>query len=747
MSLALLLLSIVVVPLRGQKTEHDTSLLLTRAADVHDLPGNLAAASTVHLFATITYYDPAEQIMFVQDQSGGVSVTSDKPYPVQEGDLVELTGRADASYRTEISTDPTIRFVGKAPSFPASFYSYRELATGRADCRLVRIRGRVRAAGVELHTTVPYLHLDIEMTGGAVEVYVKSFEGFDPVSILDAEVNIIGVQAGSFDAKSQLTGIVLFVQRSSSIQVQSTTPFKVSQLPVTEFDDVFSTLTVHDDSRRIRVRGTVTYRKNGEAAVLERDGKSIYVQTREMSHLEVGDEVDAYGFASASEYAPSLHQAFFAKTGRHQTIEPQSLNYAQAISGEHSDDLVSMTGTLLSELHDSSSRSLVLDFDGHIISAHLDGAISSFNLLPGSRVRVTGICRILAGGPWRTPYLFHLEMRSPADITLLAAPSWWTIRHLAVLLSCLLAFAIIIAFWAVILRIQMSKQSERIKRSMLLESERSRILEKISENLPLPEILSEICASAENLLPGTRCEYDPGTAVNSAENGTVLFEVPLCTLDDHLAGRVILTTGIKDQLRHDHSEVHGLTLQLTTMAVQQSRLHQELVYHSNHDALTDLPNRRLCETRLASSMAEAAREDISLALLYIDVNRFKYVNDRYGHKVGDLYLKEISRRLQRQIRAHDTLARIGGDEFMAITLHDPLLDADFAGTLAQRFSNCFDSPFALDGNIIYGSASIGIARYPMDGSNAEELKRAADQNMYRDKKSGASANNVLREVG
>jgi hypothetical protein len=78
-SLALLLLSIVVVPLRAQKTEHDTSLLLTRAADVHDLPGNLAAASTVHLFATITYYDPAEQIMFVQDQSGGVSVTSDKP--------------------------------------------------------------------------------------------------------------------------------------------------------------------------------------------------------------------------------------------------------------------------------------------------------------------------------------------------------------------------------------------------------------------------------------------------------------------------------------------------------------------------------------------------------------------------------------------------------------------------------------------------------------------------------------------
>lgn len=363
-------------------------------------------------------------------------------------------------------------------------YTYRELSTGLVDCRLVRIRGKVRAAGVELHTTAPYLHPDIGMTGGAVEVYVKSFAGFDPVSILDAEVNITGVQAGSFDAKSQLTGIVLFVQRSSSIQVRSTTPIKISQLPITGVDDVFSTLTVHDDSRLIRVRGTVKYRKNGEAAVLERDGKSIYVQTREMSYLEVGDEVDAYGFASPSESAPSLHQPFFTKTGRHQNIEPRSLTYMQAISGEHSDDLVSITGRLLSELHDANSRSLVLDFDGHIISAHLDGAISSFNLLPGSRVRVTGICRILAGGPWRTPYLFHLEMRSPADITLLAAPSWWTIRHLVVLLSCLLAFAIIIAFWAVILRVQMKKQSDRIQRSMLLESERSRTLRRSARTFP-----------------------------------------------------------------------------------------------------------------------------------------------------------------------------------------------------------------------------------------------------------------------
>lgn len=213
-----------------------------------------------------------------------------------------------------------------------------------------------------------------------------------------------------------------------------------------------------------------------------------------------------------------------------------------------------------------------------------------------------------------------------------------------------------------------------------------------------------------------------------------------------MAGKIAVKTSGQSSTSQDRPDVYGLTLQLTTMPVQQSRLRQEFLYHSNHDVLTDLPKRRLCEARLASSMAEAARDHISLALLYVDVDRFKYVNGKYGHKIGDLYLKEISRRLQRHVRAHDTLARIGGDEFMAITLHDSKRDTDFAGTLAQRFVSCFESPFALDGNIIYGSASIGIARYPMDGTNAEELKRAADQNMYRDKKLGTAGSSTLRDV-
>ena len=733
--LAALITGFAISPLRAQSVSEKDPLLLTRAGEVHDLPAFQTTSARVHLVGTISYYDPSEQIMFLEDRSGGVYVTTDKTYPVHFGDLVEVFGGVNASYRTEVSVDPVIHFLRRGLLLRPQLYNYRDLATGHADCKLVKVHGKVHAAGIELHGSAPYLHLDLEMTGGEVEVYVKSYDGFDPKSILDEDVSITGVQAGSFDAKSQLTGIVLFVQQSSAIRVESSRRINLSELPTTSIDDVFSTLSVNDQSRRIRVRGTVTYRKSGEAAVLEQDGKSIYVQSREMTHFEVGDEVDAFGFASAGEYAPSLHQALFVGTERRLTVQPKSITYLQALSGEHSDDLVSMTGTLLSEIHDASSGNLVLNFDGHITSAHLDGGLAPFNVLPGSRVRVTGVCRMVAGGPWRTPYLFHLEMRSYSDLVLLSAPSWWTIRHLLMMLSCMLAFALVVAVWAVVLRIKITRQNERIKRSMLLEIERARILEKVSENLPLPLVLSEICTSVTNLLPTTRCSCDLGVAQSAKDSADSLFELPLAKLDGSLAGRIIVSA--RGELRPDQnaSDVYRLVSQLTTMAVQQSRLHQELLYHSNHDALTDLPNRRSCDAQLTSFMEKATQQHLGLALLYLDINRFKFVNDQFGHKVGDLYLSEISRRLQRQIRSSDMLARIGGDEFLAVTLYDAVVDADFAGSLAQRFNHCFDSPFILEGYIIHGSASIGIARYPVDGTSAEELKRAADQNMYMDKES------------
>jgi diguanylate cyclase (GGDEF)-like protein len=162
--------------------------------------------------------------------------------------------------------------------------------------------------------------------------------------------------------------------------------------------------------------------------------------------------------------------------------------------------------------------------------------------------------------------------------------------------------------------------------------------------------------------------------------------------------------------------------------MRNSQLYQGLVYHSTHDPLTELPNRRLFESQLADALKHAGQHGSRLAVIYIDVNRFKSVNDKYGHKIGDLYLKQISARLMHQLRPIDLLARVGGDEFNVI-LPCPE-NFDRVHSVTSRLKACFDDPFYLDGKFVTGSASFGFSRYPQDGVTAEELTRVADHAMY-----------------
>ena len=200
-------------------------------------------------------------------------------------------------------------------------------------------------------------------------------------------------------------------------------------------------------------------------------------------------------------------------------------------------------------------------------------------------------------------------------------------------------------------------------------------------------------------------------------------------------GQIALYCGELTKVRGNRLEVFAMVSEMAGLAMRQSLLYQGLIHHSTHDPLTDLPNRRLCDERLRVVIGDAQQGGSRVTVLYIDVNRFKGVNDRYGHKVGDLYLKAIGGRLQAQIRETDTLARIGGDEFLVIA-PSATGGEDVAG-LSERLQGCFAEPFYLDGNRIEGSASFGQASFPEHGTTADELKRYADHAMYLAKRSSA----------
>ena len=172
---------------------------------------------------------------------------------------------------------------------------------------------------------------------------------------------------------------------------------------------------------------------------------------------------------------------------------------------------------------------------------------------------------------------------------------------------------------------------------------------------------------------------------------------------------------------------------LAELAIDTRRLYSDLRHRSEHDLLTDIPNRFSMEKKLDQLMQSARRNEASFGMIYVDLDRFKQVNDRYGHRIGDLYLKEVTRRMKLQLRHEDTLARIGGDEFIALV---PILrNPTDAEEIAKRLDHCFDEPFNLEGIRLKGSASIGLAIYPDEGTTEEELQRAADAAMYVHKES------------
>jgi diguanylate cyclase (GGDEF)-like protein len=115
-------------------------------------------------------------------------------------------------------------------------------------------------------------------------------------------------------------------------------------------------------------------------------------------------------------------------------------------------------------------------------------------------------------------------------------------------------------------------------------------------------------------------------------------------------------------------------------------------------------------------------------MIYIDLNEFKLVNDRYGHQAGDIYLQQVARRMKRQLRPGDTLARLGGDEFAVIV--STVRNRAEVEEIALRLERCFDEPFAIEGYEICGSASVGMALYPQDATSRDGLLSAADTAMY-----------------
>ena len=208
---------------------------------------------------------------------------------------------------------------------------------------------------------------------------------------------------------------------------------------------------------------------------------------------------------------------------------------------------------------------------------------------------------------------------------------------------------------------------------------------------------------------------------------------------------VAISPGSKARLavddKHAHDEIGLLTksanalLDTVEKAIEEIQAqHDQMQIMATHDLLTGLPVMRLATDRLQVALSSARRTNEQVALLFLDLDAFKAVNDTFGHDAGDALLQEIARRLRTSIRDEDTAARIGGDEFLLIL--SGLQEPSAAATVAEKIVATVSCPVMFAGHSLRVGASIGIALFPDHGRTMEVLRQAADNAMYQVKKSG-----------
>jgi len=161
---------------------------------------------------------------------------------------------------------------------------------------------------------------------------------------------------------------------------------------------------------------------------------------------------------------------------------------------------------------------------------------------------------------------------------------------------------------------------------------------------------------------------------------------------------------------------------------------RQMTHSAQHDIVTDLPNRLLLNERVTQAISLARRQRNNVAILFLDLDRFKHVNDSLGHAAGDQLLRSVSQRLLNCVRASDTVSRLGGDEF--IILLSGAGNTEAAALCAAKVLLSLSAPHSIDGQVVDIGASIGISIYPGDGEDAETLIRNADTAMYHAKESG-----------
>jgi diguanylate cyclase (GGDEF)-like protein len=717
----------------------------------HLTNGDAAKSLPVSIAATVTYFRQYEKTLFVQDGKFATYISATTPLNLVPGDRIMINGHTEPSFQPIIisSEIKLISHPGLPVPIPAS---YRHLLDDDLDGRYVTVRGILSSAIPTLTSGRHVTAMELRMNGGYAGVTLDSNDPSHLDDLFDDEVEITGVVSGRFDGKMQKTGILIHCFSFDQVRILRRTPTSQWSIPITAMDKILSAYNVHDTSARVRVRGTITYFHQPNMAVLQSGNHSLRIYTPTINPMRVGDLAEATGIPMVDDGFLTLRWGNLRSLGGAPAITPSPLTWDELASGKHAFDLVSMEGTVVTQVREHSQDTYIISSDGKLICASLRHPFvyewgkkvppPMRMIAPGSLVRVTGVDILDEGNPFNGSMAFGMLLRSTSDITVLANPPWINIENLTRIIAFLIIAVFLFAAWSWGLKRKVRKQTARLAARIELEAEQERrrgcILENINGHRPLAEILNEIASlvSFTQAAAPAWCELADGERFGVAPDPSTSLSIvrqEILSQSGGSHGLLCIALDPKIPANQNLTEVLSMAAWLATMAIETRTLYSDLIHRSEFDQLTDSHNRFALDKRLNTLVAQSRQNNASFGLIYVDLDRFKYINDRYGHHIGDVYLQQVAERMKHQLRPTDMLARVGGDEF-AIVIQQIHSRIDLED-VAARIERCFDEPFSIEALLLEGAASFGLAVYPTDASSIDALLNAADAAMYQSKQS------------
>ena len=351
-----------------------------------------------------------------------------------------------------------------------------------------------------------------------------------------------------------------------------------------------------------------------------------------------------------------------------------------------------------------------------------------------------------------------LGMVLKMDSAELYAPVWNQLRYLLPLLAGVLIVALLLLRWQLTPLVTALVRSEREAREafILLHESESRgqaVLENVAEGIVTISATGKI----ELFNPGAERMFGYRSQDVIGNNVSMLMPEPYHSKHDEYLGRYLRTDeahvigiGREVEAQRSSGEVFPMELRISEFYLKGRRqfigimrditerkaTEKKIIHLAHYDALTDLPNRRLVQDRIQQVIAWAQRAGAQFAVMFIDLDKFKSINDTLGHDVGDRLLQMVAQRLTQSLRVGDTVGRQGGDEFIVVLTS--LSAAEDAALVAQKILGVLSAPFVINGQDLHSGASIGIAVYPQDGGDVDTLLKNSDTAMYHAKEMGRS---------